>query len=123
MAATNEAIELVGEQVERFVSIVAGLAGDQIGAADLNVPLGDEFSVLGVGLDSAGLLGGGSDFRSIRNQDSEAFSGAQRRFNQRFLFNAALNQSSLTGLLDLGAGDAPPEWLRLCGELRRGPVA
>ena len=49
VAATNEAIELVGEQVERFVSIVAGLAGDQIGAADLNVPLGDEFSVLGLG--------------------------------------------------------------------------
>lgn len=36
------AVEFVGEQIERFVSIVAFDAGNQIGATDFQVALGDE---------------------------------------------------------------------------------
>jgi len=38
--APEEAVEFVGEEVERLVGIIAGDAGELVGAADLEVAFG-----------------------------------------------------------------------------------
>ena len=49
VAATQEAIEFVDEEVEGLVGVVAADARDQIRAGDFDVALGDELRADGVG--------------------------------------------------------------------------
>ncbi len=106
-ATAQEAIQFFDELFERCVGVFAGDAGNQIGAANLDVPLGDKLPS-----DAAGLItfevNPNVDYLVIAAEETSGFFGDDRvqRVGE-FQMNAADNELSGDILGRDGVSHAP----------------